>query len=74
MKHVEGHPDYVREPKLGAILLSNTSEVDKYKLIKKNKKDSLARIETLEKEVAELKKLVMQLLNTGNNKCQQPPI
>jgi len=61
MKHVEGHPDYVREPKVGAILLTNTNEVDKYKLIKKNKQELISRIESLENEVKRINEILSKI-------------
>lgn len=62
-QRVEGHPDYVREPKVGAILLQNTSEVDKYKLTKKSRQELISRISILEKEVEDLKKIVSSIIN-----------
>ncbi len=61
MKPVEGHPDYVREPKAGAILLTSTNEVDKYKLIKKNKQELISRIESLENEVRRINAILSKI-------------
>lgn len=52
---VEGHDSFYRDPKSGAVINTNKSDFEKYKIISKNRNNSDKKIESTAKEVAALK-------------------
>ena len=59
---IEGNSNYVRDTKSGAIININTSEFEKMKQIRENRKKKDNEIVELQNEVSEIKSLLKQLL------------
>lgn len=64
---IEGHSDLIRCPKSGAILSTATSEYNRFVNNKQKEKNQQEKIQTLESELNELKRLVKQLLNDSTS-------
>jgi hypothetical protein len=59
---IQGSGNYVKDTKSGAIININTSEFEKMKKIRENKKKKDNEIVELQNEVSEIKSLLKQLL------------
>ena len=59
---ITGSSSYARDTKSGAIVNINTSEFDKMKKIRENRKKKENEIDELKNEVSEIKSLLKQLL------------
>ena len=59
---IEGNSNFVRDTESGAIININTSEFEKMKKIRENRKKKDNEIVELQNEVSEIKSLLKQLL------------
>ena len=69
---VKGHNNLVKDSVSGAIINTNTEEMDRYKssqaamVARKKSENTEQRLDALEKNVGEIKELLLKVLNNAN--------
>lgn len=60
---VKGHPDLVRDLETGAILMTNSNDIERARELKQKKRFEKEEIQQLKTDVKELKDMVKTLIN-----------
>jgi hypothetical protein len=64
---VKGYPDLVKDLNSGAVINTNTAEINKARLLKEKRKADNDKLDFLAQEVRELKALLEKVLNNVKN-------
>lgn len=62
MIEVEGHPGLARDPKTGAIVNTDTAEIERAKKIKMAKQNEKQKLKQLENDVHDIKAMLNTIL------------